>query len=671
MNPLSYLKMSLPLFDKIKPEDVTLLLNQLIQENTKQLENLLKQATFTWDNLIEPLEILENELSLVWNTVSHLHAVDMEVWRDVYQDNLPKLIEHETRFFQNRNLYEAYKKISVSKEFENFSCERKKIIEDALRDFELTGVHLPEEEKKEYAELQKNIGLLSHHFEENVAEATHAWVYYTESEADLAGLPVHTVSLARENAKTKNQSGWLFTLDFPIYFSILSCSERRDLREKFYEAYVTRASEKGPFAERWDNTGLIKEILSKRYRMAKILNFENYAQMSLQTKMLKEPKKVLDFLNSVLLDVKAVSKKEIEILKDFSRKKDGIELQAWDVAYYREKLKSEKYHITDEALRPYFPLKKVIAGLFQIVYRLYDVRIDEEPTSVWHPLVKCYVLKNNHNEVLGYVYFDLFTRVEKREGAWLAAGRSRMNIGTPKKKQIPMAYLNCNFDPPLPSKDTFLTHEEVLTLFHEFGHGLEHLLTRADYPSLSGSDGMPWDVVEVASQLFENWCWEKEALDFISDSLPSDLYTRMLACRYFCSGMDLVRQLEFSLFDFELHCNDESNKKININDFYKERRERCADISIPDYNRFPLSFSHIFSGGYAAGYYGYLWAEVLSSDIFLKFKEEGIFNKVVAKRYLDLILSCASACDFMQAFIQFRGREPDINAFLHFRGIKG
>lgn len=666
MNPLENLT-DLPNFADIKPEHVDPVLEKLLETNKTKISELLKQSDYTWENFVEPIELLDEKLSVLWDVVSHLHAVKMDVWRDAYQKNLPKLIDYHTELSQSEELFKAYEKISLSPAYIKYSPAKKKVIKNILRDFKLSGVHLSEKEKKYYAELQQELGQLTTQVEQNVVDATYAWNYHIEKESDLAGLPEHTIKLARENAQEQGKSGWILTLDFPCYFSVMSYADDRNLREVFYEAYVTRASDQGPLANQYDNGPVIKEILLKRQLLAEVLGFENYASLSLATKMLQKTEEVFSFLNNLVKVAHKKAQKDWDELANYAKQKHAVDaLQAWDVAYYREKLQHEKFNITEEALRPYFPLNKVIQGLFTVVNRLYGVSIRQETATVWHPDVKFYSVYDATGNKLGSFYFDLHTRPEKQQGAWAADGKRRLH--TPSYSQQPVAYLNCNFEPPLDGK-AFLTHEQVVTLFHEFGHGLHHLLTVIDHPSVAGTHGVPWDVVEVPSQLMENWCWEKEGLALIADNLPDELFERMHAAKNFCSGMDVLRQLEFSLFDFELHAHYQKDNPPDPNAFFQTLKAKMSVVPTPAYNRFANGFTHIFAGGYAAGYYSYLWAEVMSDDIFSKFKREGIFNKNVATRYLELILSQGGVCDPFGAFVDFMGRPPELEAFLQHRGL--
>ncbi|MBI5447798.1 MAG: M3 family metallopeptidase [Gammaproteobacteria bacterium] len=657
----------LPDFNTISPDQVATTLDHLLAEGKKKISNLLNQEKYTWENLIEPLEIGDENLDTFWSTVSHLHAVRMDVWREAYQTNLPKIIEYHTVVSQNEHLFNAYEKIYHSSEYTSFSLAQKKVIENALRDFKLSGVHLPKKEKELYAKLQQDLAALMTQFEQNLVDATQAWSYETQDETILFGLPEHTLLQARENAMKKNKQGWVLTLDYPTYFSVMTYAENRSLRELFYEAYTTRASTQGPHDPRYDNSQLINDILIKRQCLAEILGFPHYAQLSLEEKMLKKPEEVLGFLNDMVAVVKKKAEKERKTLSDYAKKKDALEkLEVWDVSYYREKLQYETFSISDDALRCYFPVYKVIQGLFTIVNKLYAVLIREEHAPVWHETVKFYAVYTKEGVCLGGFYFDLYTRPEKREGAWAADARNRLR--TPACSQRPLAYLNCNFEPPT-EKGAFLTHEQVITLFHEFGHGLHQLLSVIDYPAVTGTHGVPWDVVEVPSQLFENWCWEKESIQLISERLPEGLLDNMIAAKNFCAGMDVLRQLEFSLFDFELHTYYDKHHPTDVNFLLETIRAQLDVMPVPAYNRFANSFAHIFAGEYAAGYYSYLWAEVMSSDIFSKFKQEGIFNQRTAQSYLKLILSQGGVCDPLASFFEFMGRNPRIEAFLKQRGF--
>lgn len=657
MNPFLCIT-QLPDFSLIKPSDLTPAIDSLLDENRKKIKELINQSEYTFENFVEPLEEIEEKLSIVWDTASHLHSVSMNVWRDVYQENLPKVINYATELSQSEELYAAFKSVSESKAFASLTLEKQVLIRHALRDFKLSGVHLTLNEKARYAELQQSLGKLSTEFEENLVDSTQAWHYYTENVSELEGLPPHAIQFAKEEAERKGKAGWWLGLDYPCYSNVMMYATHRSLRQRFYEAYVTRASDQGPCAGQHDNAPLMESILKERHALAVLLGFSDYAELSLETKMLKKSEEVLNFLQGLASEVKEKAKTQWRALNEVA----GYELQPWDVSYEREQYQAKHYHITEEEVRRHFPVEKVISGLFTIVNKLYSVDIDIYPTSVWHQFVTCYVIKRAGNPI-GYFYFDLYARPEKREGAWAAEAKSRF-MGS-HFQQLPVAYLNCNFDPPTKEGSSFLTHEQVITLFHEFGHGLQNLLTTINYPSVAGTKGIAWDVVEVASQHFENWCWEKEAIHYIADNLPDELLNKMLAARHFCGAIDLIRQIEFSLFDFALH----TTYPVEVLAVFRKIHEEYGVLPLPEYNRFPNGFSHIFEGGYAAAYYSYLWAEVLSSDIFSRFKKEGIFNTSLAQAYLDKFLSQGGVPEPMAAFKAFMGREPKLEAFLKERDV--
>lgn len=657
MNPF-LLDDVLPRFDLIKPADLSSAVDQVLSENREQLKVLLSQKEPSWDSFVAPLEWMEEKLSRVWDTASHLHSVEMSKWQRVYDENLEKVIAYSTELSQNHDVFLAFKRISESPTFSDLEEEKQKIVKHALRDFVLSGVHLPIEKKKVYASLQQELGKLSIQFEENLMHSTQAWFYETQDQSLLKGLPPHALEQGKQAAESQKVSGWRFGLDFVTYLNMMTYAESEELRKNFYQAYVTRASSIGPHDPQFDNTEIMRTILEKRHELAELLGFSHYADLSLQTKMLKKTEQVSQFLVDLGNRSYAQAKKEWDELEKFA----GRTLQAWDASYVREKYREKYFNFTDEQIRKYFPLPKVLSGLFGIVNLLYEVEIHPVEASVWHPSVRVYRMSKG-NEAIAYFYLDLFTRHDKREGAWAAEARSRFFSN--EQRILPVAYLTCNFDPPNLSGDAYLTHDQVITLFHEFGHGLQMLLTTANYPSLGGTHGIAWDVVEVASQHFENWCWEKEAIAYIADQLPAELLKKMLAAKQVCSAMDLVRQVVFALYDFELHLR----YPVDPLKSYQALSARYSPLPPYPDNRFPNSFAHIFAGGYAAAYYSYLWAEVLSSDIFAKFKAEGLFNEATAKRYHDVILSRGGIPEPDEAFFAFMGREPRLEAFLTERGI--
>lgn len=667
---------ALPEFDQIKPEHALPAIEAIISENEKQLAELLEKPEITWDDLIPTLETMENMLSRAWSPVSHLHAVmNTQGWREAYQACLPKLTEYYTALGQNKKLYEAFVSLKESDAFKDYSDVRKKIIEDELRDFQLSGVALDDDKKKQFAQLQLKLSKLTNQFEVNILDATQAWCFHTEDLSELAGLPDDAIKTAENVAKQKNLEGYVLTLEQPCFITVMFYADNRNLRKTFYEAYTTRASEVGPNAGEHDNSPVMIDILNTRHALANLVNYDNYAHYSLATKMLKSPEQVIDFLHDLVKRSKHFAKRDMEELKAFAEKHVD-HLQSWDIAYYSEKLKQEKYHINDELLRPYFPVDKVFYGMFKVIEHLYNVTVKEiKGVPVWHESVRFFEILDANGEVKGKFYADLFARQNKRSGAWMDdyCGRFEHML---HGMQIPIAYLNCNFNAPVGDQPALLKFDEVLTLFHEFGHGLHHMLTEINYLSISGISGVAWDAVELPSQFMENFCWQEDILPYISEHyktkepLPHKMFENLLKAKNFQSGMQMVRQLEFALFDFTLHNAPPPSSAKEIQKLLNTIRQEVAVVEPPEYNRFQHSFSHIFAGGYAAGYYSYKWAEVLSSDAFARFEEEGVLNPETGQAFLNEILSQGGSKEPMELFIAFRGREPSIDALLRHSGLE-
>ncbi|MDX1655301.1 MAG: oligopeptidase A [Candidatus Competibacteraceae bacterium] len=667
----------LPPFHAIRAEHVVPAIETLLERNRCRLARLLEASdSYTWNNLIEPLEAMDDELSRAWGPVRHLNSVmNSPELREAFNACLPKLSEYATEFSHNERLYRAYRSIRDGDEYARLDQAQRKVIDDALRDFHLAGVDLPADQKARYKEIMQRLSSLSAKFNENVLDATQAWSRQVSDESLLAGLPQSARSLARQAAQAKGLEGWLLTLEFPSYFPVLNYADSRELRRELYEVYVTRASELGPDAGRFDNAPLMEEILALRHESAQLLGFADYAEYSLATKMADSPGQVLDFLTDLGARARPQAQRELEEIQSFARQQGGPEnLEAWDVAYWGEKLRQHRYQISQEELRPYFPEDRVVPGLFKVIQRLYGVRIEPlEDVEVWHRDVKAYGVRDPDGSLRGRFYLDLYARANKRGGAWMdgAVTRRRTQDGL----QVPAAYLVCNFTPPVGDTPALFTHQEVTTLFHEFGHGLHHLLTRVDYPEVAGIHGVEWDAVELPSQFMENWCWEREALDLLAahyqtgEPIPEDLYKRMIAARNFQSALMMVRQLEFALFDLRLHRDYDPGQGGRIYSTLEWVRDQVAVVRPPAFNRFANSFSHIFAGGYAAGYYSYKWAEVLSADAFSAFEEAGIFDQATGRRFLESILEVGGSRNAMSNFKAFRGREPQIEPLLRHSGI--
>ncbi len=676
-NPL--LEMTgLPPFEHIRPEHVEPAIDALLVECRQTTEALLDASdAYSWDNLIQPLEDMDDRLGRVWSPVSHMNSVvNSDALREAYNACLPKLSAYSTEMGQNVRLYQAYKAIRDSDEYATLDVAQKKVIDNALRDFHLSGVDLPEEKKRRFKDIRQRLSKLTTTFEENVLDATQGWSKHVSDEMALSGLPESALAMARQAAEQKQLEGWLFTLDFPSYYAVMSYADDRDLRQEMHQAYVTRASDQGPNAGKWDNSEIMEEILALRYELAQLLGFHSYAERSLATKMADTPARVIGFLEDLAKRSKPVAEKELQQLQQFAHDKYGVaHLEPWDITYYSEKLRQHTYAITQEELKPYFPETRVIPGMFEVVKRLYGVSIEEvDEVEVWHPDVRFYEIRDEAGELRGRFYLDLYARENKRGGAWMddCIGRKRNRDGS---IQLPVAYLTCNLTPPLGDEPALFTHDEVITLFHEFGHGLHHMLTRVDHIGVSGINGVAWDAVELPSQFMENWCWEKEALAEIAghyktaEPLPDELYDKMYAAKNFQSGMMMVRQLELALFDFHLHHDYDPARGARIQETLDEVRQRVAVIRPAAYNRFQHSFSHIFAGGYAAGYYSYKWAEVLSADAFSLFEERGIFDHDTGLKFLHAVLERGGTREPMELFVEFRGREPRIDALLRHCGI--
>ncbi|MCD6039287.1 MAG: prlC [Gammaproteobacteria bacterium] len=667
---------SLPTFSNIQPTSIEPALKQLIAQNRTTLNTLLKQCIYTWDNFMEPLEEMDNQLSHLWSPVSHLHAVaESDALRAAYNACLPLLTEYHTELMQNESIYKAIQSIAESPAYINFNAAQRKVVDNALRDFKLAGVHLPPSEKARFAELQKQANKLSTRFSENILDSTHAWTLHITDPEALLGLPDQILKIAAQTAQQRELEGWVLTLDYSCYSTVMKNLAHRELRWLIYEAYVTRASDQGPNAGQWDNTKIMEDILKTRHEIANLVGFRNYADYSLATKMAKKPERVLQFLNDLVSKSKPAAIKEIQELTDFAKALDNIErLEAWDLAYYSEKLRQTKLALIEDDLRAYFPITKVLEGMFIVVNKLYGIKIIERHgIDVWHPNVQFFEIYDEKEILRGYFYTDLYARSHKRDGAWMdeCQTRRRLADGT---VQLPIAFLTCNFTRPLNNDSALLTHEDVQTLFHEFGHCLHHLLTQVDYAAVSGINGVPWDAVEFPSQFFEHWCWEKEVLTLISahietgEPLPDMLYNKLLSAKNFQPGMHMLRQLEFALFDFRVHREYDPSKELQVQAVLDEVREVASVIHLPAFNRFQHSFSHIFAGGYAAGYYSYKWAEVLSCDAYAPFTKKGIFDPATSRAFLN-ILEQGGVYDPMELYVAFRGQEPSIEALLEQSGL--
>ena len=675
-NPLLE-KSDLPQFSKIKPEHIQPAVEQLIQECRKTTEQVLNQPNFSWENFCQPLAEVNERLSRAWSPVSHLNAVkNSPELREVYQACLPLLAEYGTWVGQHQGLYNAYLQLKNSAQFANYSQAQKKAIENSLRDFELSGISLPAEQQKRYGEIVTRLSELNSQFSNNVLDATMGWEKIVTDENQLKGLPESALQAAKQSAQNKGVEGYRFTLEIPSYLPVMTYCENRRLREEMYRAFVTRASEQGPNAGKWDNSAVMEEILTLRVELAKLLGFEHYTDLSLATKMAENPQQVFDFLENLAVRCKPQGEKELAELEEFCKTTENVTaLEPWDITFYSEKQKQAQYSINDEELRPYFPEDRVLSGLFELIKRIFNIHaVERFGVDTWHKDVRFFDLIDETDEVRGSFYLDLYAREHKRGGAWMddCIGRKRNADGSLQK---PVAYLTCNFNAPIGDQPALFTHDEVTTLFHEFGHGIHHMLTQIDIGEVAGINGVPWDAVELPSQFLENWCWEEQALAFISghyqtgEPLPKEKLTQLLKAKNFQAAMFVLRQLEFGLFDFRLHHNYQPNKANQILDQLKSVKQQVAVIKGVEWARTPHSFSHIFAGGYAAGYYSYLWAEVLSADAYSRFEEEGIFNPTTGKSFLDEILTRGGSEEPMTLFERFRGRKPTLDALLRHKGI--
>jgi len=661
----------LPPWSAIKPCHVESAIDSLLAENRKTIAELLRNQPHppTWQSLVQPLEELDARLSRAFGPVSHLNAVcNNQELRSAYENCLPKISAYSTELMQNKTLFAAYQALSQDK---TLTPAQQTIVKNSLRDFRLSGIDLPQEQQQRFAQIQQALAELTSRFSNNLLDATESWHRLITDEAELSGVPELAKAQMQQAAQRKNQQGWRVSLEYPCYHAVMTYADNRDLREAVYRAHATRASDEGSHADRFDNGPLMAQILQLREEEAHLLGFANYAQLSLQSKMAESPQQVIAFLKDLAARSRTFALKDLEELKAFAEKSGQSDLQSWDISYFSEKLQQHRFSLSQEALRAYFPIDKVLSGLFAIVHKLYGIEVKElSGFERWHEDVRLFAIVEN-GQTLGRFYLDLYAREGKRGGAWMdnARDRRRDNNGVLVR---PDAYLVCNFSPPTTGKPALLTHDDVITLFHEFGHGLHHLLSEVDQADASGINGVAWDAVELPSQFMENWCWQSEALALISahyesgEPLPTEWLDSMLAARNFQSALMMLRQLEFSLFDLELHQNADGR---SVQQVLEAVREQVAVLIPPSWNRFANSFSHIFAGGYAAGYYSYKWAEVLSADAFARFEEEGLFNPQTGKAFRRHILARGGSEEAMELFVRFRGRKPAIDALLRHSGL--
>ena len=671
-NPLEK-NTDLPPFNEVKNEHMLGAIQKITQNNLEQIDRLCSvDAETGWSTIVE-LEKLDNRLGKAWAPISHLNAVkNSKELRVIFDECLQLLSDYSAKVNQNKALFKKYEGIGASEN--NLNSAQKKVVDDALRDFRLSGIDLPEDKQARYTAVRKSLSALGSKFDQNVLDATMAWSKHFSSAEPLKGLPKSALDSAQQAAKEKDLEGYLITLEYPSYFAVITYAEDEALRKEIYLAYTTRASEQGPHAGQFDNSTIMSEILELRQELAALLGFEHYAAYSLATKMADSVEQVFKFLEQLVSCSLAQGKKELAELCEYASSTFGVNtLNAWDVAFYSEKLRLHLFDISDEKLRSYFPEDKVIAGMFTITRELFGVSIEQKDSNVlWHPDVKYYeIFDNETGQKLAAFFLDLYARANKRGGAWMDDYQGRFSYDD--KKQLPIAFLTCNFSAPTAAGPVTLTHNEVTTLFHEFGHGIHHMLTKVEYLSVSGINGVPWDAVELPSQFMENFCWQEESLALISSHvetglpLPAEVLKKMLDARNFQSAMQMLRQLEFSLFDLRIHSKKEGS--VDIQAELDQVRKEVAVLIPPSFNRFQHGFSHIFSGGYAAGYYSYKWAELLSADAFSKFEEEGILNKEVGASFKETVLANGGAVPPLDLFQAFRGREPTIDALLRHSGI--
>lgn len=671
---------SLPPFSAIKPEHVVPAVTAALDECRATVERVVAQpGPYTWQNLCQPLAEADDHLGRIFSPVSHLNSVkNSPELREAYEGVLPLLSEYGTWVGQHAGLYQAYRSLKESPEFAALSLAEQKAVDNALRDFELSGIGLPSDKQKRYGEISARLSEIGAAYSNNVLDATMGWSKLITDESELAGMPESALAAAQAQAEAKQQQGWLLTLDIPSYLPVMTYCDNQALREEMYRAYSTRASDQGPNAGKWDNGPLIEEELALRHEIAQLLGFGSFAEKSLATKMAESSDQVIGFLNDLADRAQPQGQRELAQLREFAQQHYGVsDLQPWDITWYAEKQKQHLYTISDEQLRPYFPEQRALSGLFEVIRRVYGLRAAERnDVDVWHPEVRFFDLFDGDDQLVGSFYLDLYAREHKRGGAWMddCVGRMKKADGSLQK---PVAYLTCNFNRPVGDKPALFTHDEVVTLFHEFGHGLHHMLTQIDTAGVSGINGVPWDAVELPSQFMENWCWEPEALAFISghyetgEPLPQALLEKMLAAKNYNAAMFILRQLEFGLFDFRLHAEYQPEKGARVLDILQDVKKKVAVMPSPAWGRFPHAFSHIFAGGYAAGYYSYLWADVLAADAWSRFEEEGIFNRETGQSFLDNVLSRGGSEAPMALFKRFRGREPQIDAMLKQYGIEG
>jgi len=662
--------------NSIEPQHVVPAISLVIQENNEQIERLVSQCNdsdISWQSFMLPLEILEDRMGKVWSPVSHLNSVcNSDELRQAYDEALARLTDYSTALGQHKGLYQATKALYDARDSQDLTDTQIHILKDSLIGFKLSGLHLNSDDQKTYSGIQKRLAELSSKYEQNLMDATMAWTKPVSDKNDLAGLPETELSMMAANAEIRELQDYLVTLEIPSYLAIMTYADSRELRQEVYTAYSTRASDQSE-NKKFDNSQIMENLLKLKYEKAQLLGFNSYAELSLESKMAENPQQILDFLMDLNDASKAQAKEEYSALSDFAATRGVKNLQVWDVAYYSEKLKQQNFQISQSELRPYFVVDKVMTGLFELTEHLFSVTFEAmEDSNTWHPDVKHYRIKHNQ-QIVAEFYLDLYARQHKRGGAWMDHYQSRFKMDN-GKLQNPIAFLTCNFAPPVNCQPALLTHDEVVTLFHEFGHGIHHMLTKVDELSASGIANVPWDAVELPSQFMENFCYQAEVITKLSahvdtgESLPKDMLDKLISAKNFQSAMAMVRQIEFSLFDMRIH-NTQGLSSAEIQSVLDQTRDEVAVAKPPQFNRFQNGFSHIFAGGYSAGYYSYKWAEVLSADAFSKFEEEGVMNQSTGKSFLNNILEKGGSADPMDLFVAFRGRKPSVDALLKHSGI--
>jgi len=673
MNPLLDIT-GLPRFAEIKPEHVAPAIDQLLAENRALIMKLLSERVQpTWLEFVAPMEDANERLSRAWGPVGHLNAVmNSPELREVYNATLPKITQYYAELGQNLALFEKFKVLRISNEYSGLSASRKKVIENELRDFRLGGAELPDDKKARYLEIQERLSELSSRFSDNLLDATNDFTLVIENKDELSGMPDDVLQTAQEAAQAASKSGWLFSLKAPSYMPVMQFADNRNLRGKIYRAYSTRASEFGN--PEWDNTKLMEEIVNLRGEEARLLGFANFGELSLESKMANSPQQVVQFMRELAQRARPFAEKDLVELDGFALAKLGLnDLQSWDIGYVSEKLREQRYAFSEQEVKLYFPEDAVLSGMFKLVETLYGLRISPANAPVWHSDVRFFDIKNIQDQLVGQFYLDLYARNSKRGGAWMDDVITRRRLGA--EIQTPVAYLNCNFSAPVGGKPAVFTHDEVITLFHEFGHGLHHLLTEVEDMGVSGINGVEWDAVELPSQFMENFCWEWDVLHGMTRhtetgaALPRELFDKMHAAKNFQSGLQTLRQIEFALFDMLMHSSFNAGGGKTILQLLDDVRAEVAVLIPPAFNRFPHSFAHIFSGGYAAGYYSYKWAEVLSADAYSLFEENGVLNPDVGARFRSEILAMGGSRGAMESFAAFRGREPSLDALLRHNGL--